>query len=90
MAWAAAKDVAVAVAQADAASEAAGAAVEAAETDAAEHRDRNVSLMPEKYALMLEHYKKQKSMSNNEIIKQLTEAEESEGSSYPRYYQPAN
>ena len=40
MAWAVAKDVAVAVAQAEAAGEAAGAAVEAAETDAAEHRDR--------------------------------------------------
>ena len=88
MAWAVAKDVAAAVAQAEAAGEAAGAAVEAAETDAAEHRDRNVSLMPEKYALMLEHYIiKQKSMSNNENIRQLTEAEESEGSSYPRYYQ---
>ena len=48
MAWAVAKDVAVAVAQAEAVGEAAG----AAETDAAEHRDRNVSLMPEKYALM--------------------------------------
>ena len=50
MAWAVAKDVAVAVAVAQA--EAVGEAAGAAETDAAEHRDRNVSLMPEKYALM--------------------------------------
>ena len=45
------------------------------------------SQMPEKYALWLEHYIKGKVCQIMKNIRQLTEAEESEGRSYPRYYQ---
>ena len=45
------------------------------------------SQMPEKYALWLEHYIKGKVCQIMKNIRQLTEVEESEGRSYPRYYQ---